>query len=389
MRIGEFAKLFGLNKSAIRYYTENHLLLPVTTGTYPEYDNRCITDMKDILKLKAMGFSIDEIQKIKAKERLYVDLSGKHEDILNVILDKKIENIQHEIDELHGQIDMIKAYRTRDQDDPHPLSYGLPFEALDFLQCPYCHETFNIESASIVNQRIESGFLRCSCGEHFKVLGGIVYPTADDALIKPRTFEQLQLNDKINNEHFAQLQEAGKYILDILTQWDHHKGIVHINSDSDIFSMNLPSGFRQDGVYFFCSYESTVLEQLRSKMATKDIPGKIIYICYGDRVPIKADMHYFIDNAGHALDTIMEKAPSGLQSFIKIMADHAECAAIHLKPTRESEQASSQKYINQFADLSFTIAGQSKIGILKELGQVFETETLSNDLEFLGYHFKR
>jgi len=345
--------------------------------------------MNDILKLKAMGFTIDEIQGIKAKERLFVDLTGQHEKILNDILENKISAIHNEISELNTKIEMIKAYQTRDVDRPHPLSYGLPFEALDFLACPYCQESFNIESASIVNQRIEAGLLSCSCGDHFKVVKGIVYPTNEQTLIKPRSVEELSLNDKINNTHFAQLQVAGRYILDVMKTWNHTHGIIHINSDSDIFSMNLPSGFEKDGVYFFCSYESTSLEQLRAKMSLRNIEGKIIYICYGNVIPLKQNMPYFIDNAGYALDLVMNKVPSGISVFENVMSKQAECVAIHLHPTPDVLPTEPDSYLNHYIKLNFTPVSKHPLGLLKGIGQVFETSSLSDDLEMLGYHFKR
>lgn len=69
MNLNGFAKVYDLKKSQIRHYTSLNVLTPNTSGEYPDYNNQCHDEMRDVLKYKEMGFDIEEISNLKAMER--------------------------------------------------------------------------------------------------------------------------------------------------------------------------------------------------------------------------------------------------------------------------------------------------------------------------------
>ena len=114
MRINGFAKVYDLKKTAIRYYTSVNLLKPKTTGEYLNYD-ACHDEMKYIIKYKDMGFTIDEIAKLKETESM--ESQGNQsasEKVRSMMIDKifeietNIKNEEEQLKDLYRSIENLK-----------------------------------------------------------------------------------------------------------------------------------------------------------------------------------------------------------------------------------------------------------------------------------------
>lgn len=71
IKIGEFAKLFDVTVKTVRYYEEVGLLMPAYVDIYTGYryfNEENIDRMNEILSLKDLGFSLDEIKKFSDEE---------------------------------------------------------------------------------------------------------------------------------------------------------------------------------------------------------------------------------------------------------------------------------------------------------------------------------
>ena len=138
MRIGQFSKKFNVSRETVRFYTDRELLTPVKIGNSNIYDQNCIEDMKNILLLKDMDFSIDEISRYFS----FFRLSTKHtipmkEDLLS-LFEEKYSDINRQIKELitaknevRKKIDEIKNFEeTEFEQDVQP---GFPIDLLGIL----------------------------------------------------------------------------------------------------------------------------------------------------------------------------------------------------------------------------------------------------------------
>ena len=91
IKIGDFAKIFDVTTKTIRHYEKLGLLVPALVDIYSGYryfDEENIKRMKEILTLKKLGFSLDEIkyfseEKIRSKIE---DYENEISDINNKIL---------------------------------------------------------------------------------------------------------------------------------------------------------------------------------------------------------------------------------------------------------------------------------------------------------------
>lgn len=71
IRIGDFAKLFNVSIKTVRYYESVGLIVPAFVDVYSGYryfDFHNIERMQEILSLKELGFSLDEIKNFKEEE---------------------------------------------------------------------------------------------------------------------------------------------------------------------------------------------------------------------------------------------------------------------------------------------------------------------------------
>ena len=94
LKIGEFAKLFNVTIKTIRFYEEKELLQPCYIDKYSGYryyNEENIKQMNEILYLKKLGFSLEEIKKYDEK-----------------LVKNKIEEYQEKIIQYTSNINILK-----------------------------------------------------------------------------------------------------------------------------------------------------------------------------------------------------------------------------------------------------------------------------------------
>jgi len=331
MKIGEFATHFNVKKSTIRYYTEVKLLFPDMTDTYPEYNDLCLRDMNNIIELKSMGFSIDEIQQIKARERFLINTSEDGLKLHQKVFDNKIEAHQTEIEALTDKISKIKTYTSQITTKEVNPPMGIPFIALDYLQCHKCHSDFIINDAEIVNQRILSGKIICPCGNSYSVNDGMILSGDVSATHSEKLIDESSRLENLNNSLFALVKKCSHIIKPHIKTWDHSKGIVFTNSDIDIILMELDDIFDKDGLYFFCGYDYKSLLELKNVFEAKEIKGNFIFIYYRENIPLSNKIPYLVDNIGNLYDLVInETLGYGIEKFHHLATIESEWLCIHL-----------------------------------------------------------
>ncbi|WP_017381035.1 MerR family transcriptional regulator [Paenisporosarcina sp. TG-14] len=102
-RIGLFSKISKTTIKTLRYYDEVGLLQPdhidVTNG-YRYYTSEQLIQLHQIIALKQMGFSIDDISSVKGRNNLHQ------------ILDKKEAELEREIMAFADKLSRIKNYKN-------------------------------------------------------------------------------------------------------------------------------------------------------------------------------------------------------------------------------------------------------------------------------------
>src|SRR6056297_1830673 len=253
MRIGEFSKKFNVSKETVRYYTDRELLIPVKIGNSNIYDQNCVEDMKNILLLKNMDFSIEEISRYFS----FFRLSTKHsipmkEDLLSLFeekysdIERKTQELMTAKKEIHKKIEEIKAFGEAETDsDEQP---GLPIELLSILVCPECGKQLHVDNGEISFNCLISGILKCKCGYKAEIIDGIVvFEGAEYEELFDRKFEGAKYKkffdkkeDLINHEEML----PSSYInaLTAATNWLGDKMANEINERCIILDHMTHSG---------------------------------------------------------------------------------------------------------------------------------------------------
>lgn len=97
MQIKVFSKKVGVSMDTIRYYEKIGLLHPKRRNNgYRDYDEDCLAQLKMIVVLKHIGFSLQEItQLVTLKER---EITLECNDIAISLFDKKIDELTKKIE---------------------------------------------------------------------------------------------------------------------------------------------------------------------------------------------------------------------------------------------------------------------------------------------------
>jgi DNA-binding transcriptional MerR regulator len=98
MKIGELAEHAGVNIQTVRYYERRQLLDDPgrTRAGYREYDDRDLLQLRFILRAKALGFTLTEIQELL---ELRIDPGRTADDVRARALEK-IADTDHRIRDL-------------------------------------------------------------------------------------------------------------------------------------------------------------------------------------------------------------------------------------------------------------------------------------------------
>ncbi len=178
MRIGDFAKKYDMNVTAIRYYVDNALLTPQRKNNQYIFDSQCIKDMDNIIEYKKCGLSLEEIELL-----FFLEKTSKFKDetirqIAREMLEGKIDEfkdeqvrIQSSIELLEKQLERFESIEPEEENKP---GHGIPFSFIPMLYCPRCNVPLSMENTRISNNQIYEGELSCGCGYHAVIEDGTV-----------------------------------------------------------------------------------------------------------------------------------------------------------------------------------------------------------------------
>lgn len=379
MKIKEFADYFKVKKSTVRYYTDINLLIPEKSGSFSKYNDQCIKDMNDITRLKNMGFSIKQIQHLKLYGRFNINYFKEEHEHLDQIFSNKISELKNEIIELYNKIEDIKSYKQEICYEQEKKSIGVPLNALNLLRCPLCNDEFTIEGASISKNMIFSGILECKCGNRLNIYDGLITDSEESTKeTPPLKNSPKRTMIKVTNEHIAQIKSSGNHIYNHMKNWDHSKGILFPNADSDLLIMKTDDIFKKSGLYFFASYDLISLKILKKKMEYLNLNGSFAFMHIGHDFPVSKEIEYIVDNGGNICDMIKNKKPGYSTKKLKpYVNSNSKWIRIHVGlsindcPLSTSDKRREYLLLNEYNEriraIGMKISDEFKIGSYKKI----------------------
>ncbi|MCM1989488.1 MerR family transcriptional regulator [Oceanirhabdus seepicola] len=403
MRIGEFAKLFDIKKSTVRYYTDMKLLLPVKTGHSFYYDGTCVKDMEEILNLRNMGFSIDEIIKIKTYNRLHINYSEGQKKVIKNIFEFKIKEFNEEKNLIENKINSIHKYKEEIMLDKASKHMGISVEFLRFFICPLCKEELELIEGKIKNMSVFDGILNCSCGYSAKIEEGILFTSdrqleiANDFKKENETWQEKM--SKITPELMALIFESGVKMKSYKGFWEEGDIYLFNGADTDILIMRLNEVFRPNGLYIFACIYIDALKELKRKMETLNIPGKFLFINHFDEIPLKPCVDRVIDHGANIIE--MMSAQLDINTFSWILSALLNGAEIlNVSPSIKDESKtfdnrpeykpflSREFHKEKFSKLNLELISEEDLGKIDNISNVFPMIYEDDYLEMTLYRLK-
>lgn len=391
MKISAFAKEYGLNKTTIRYYTQIKLLLPNIEGTYPDYNALCHQDMKEVLELKSMSFTIEEIVKIKIIRRFYLFQDDEESSELKKMFEDKVIELNANIELKKKQVEKVKDTILNFSDSLKIREIAIPLNAIAYFQCPKCLGSFKISHATIVEEGITNGLMTCQCGVEYIIDDGIVIPHLANIneFSREKQHETSSFLDKLEGSHSSTMHQIGQQVKSLISNWDQDVPIIFCNADVDVLIYDIKDIFHSDGLYFFCSYDYVGLSLLKKKLEKSKIPGKFVFLYVEDQAPLKSDMPYVIDNAGNMYDLSLGKPiGSSLRAFGHLSQEFSQWICIQFYSEKIFKESLNQCFkASYYMDIynEFALEEKLKLDVLefKYIDNMIENISNIEDLKII------
>lgn len=281
MKIGEFSEHFGVSRDTVRHYCKLGLLIPDNSQPQVRFTERECQDMERILRMKDQNFSLVEIRK-------YLDILRVSTMVEPESIQEVITLLNQKRSELEQQAkSMLQVCATIDQDIralsdmvvTNSVRSGVPLNALPLLSCPFCGMPLELDNASISQNYIHKGDLRCRCGYHAKIDEGIVltgnlYTGQHDA---PDLHRGLYRD--VSDEFVIYLQRCTDFALRTLQNMDlHHRVILENHINGYFFLYNNLRLLEPDCTYIIVDKYPEMLQMYKRNIDKLGLRLNILYI---------------------------------------------------------------------------------------------------------------
>lgn len=137
LTIGKLAEILEISTKTLRYYENEGLLIPSFKNPitrYRYYENHHIKELHIIHLLKKLGFSLEEIRKIKKNDNLIDRLTFKHNEIKAEIegLKKKKNEIDYSINHLQNALKIEINFQIKVVELPLKKFNKIEIKPVDF-----------------------------------------------------------------------------------------------------------------------------------------------------------------------------------------------------------------------------------------------------------------
>lgn len=310
MKIREFSNKFNLSYDTIRYYMKLNLINPQKSGGHYEFNQEDQNDMEEILNLKEMEFSLDEIKEILNFKRIGRLSNYQRNSYYQNLYQSKLKRVNKRITELKKSRDSLKSHLRKLEEESserqNDLSLNLKF--LNLFACPVCGSNLSLSAEKIVNNRIHQGSLNCSCGEKLLIKDGILY--TDEIYNQQAQAEQFecdpffQITDYINetdSEFIDQSYQSLEWLKNKINFSDlKNKIILEPGSGYGLLLRNIYDQLPEDAVYICVEHNSKLNRYLKSLLELSASGPEIIFLSAElPELPLKENLlDYLIDFSG-------------------------------------------------------------------------------------------
>ncbi|BFH62667.1 MerR family transcriptional regulator [Paenibacillus azoreducens] len=287
MKIGAFAKKFGVSVDTVRYYIELELLLPDKKASAQyEFTPSCVDDMAFINEMKQYHFTLQEIRQMLLLKRI-ADFTVA-EDVNRYYLrwmDEKKQQLKREKEELENSLRRLENKLLALQDETRSdAEIGVPYSFLPLLYCPSCRIPLQIRNACLQGKYMLSAQLSCCCSYRAEIRNGILLTSTKRNARSTYAYGYDHERFKLISSAFIGLTEKGNLWMArrLISESAKHRLIVEANADVYAVLPRYISSLPPETMYVFCGTSSELLIRLQKRLTQSHENLQALYIVNGD-----------------------------------------------------------------------------------------------------------
>lgn len=294
MKIGEFARLHNITQDAVRHYLDMGLIVAEKHGGHYKFSDADSSDLKQIMELKNLNFSLVEIQKILTVQRISGSNSATFRKQYLSFLEEKKKETSRELLRIRKFNSLLnkKIISIKSEEYAGISKLGFPLSALNMLVCPECGKTIQLSDGTIEMNFIMDANLTCSCGHKSIIKNGI--------FINEKTVRTKLMNGKkmpSKEEYLSNSSHTYNNFLykGMAAMIEHIKNCVGKNSyimelDNCVgfFLMQYIKYLPADATYILIDYDLDRMRQLKSDLENHYDHKKFLFLCCNHKsIPLR------------------------------------------------------------------------------------------------------
>jgi DNA-binding transcriptional MerR regulator/SAM-dependent methyltransferase len=311
MKIGRFSNENDISIDTIRHYMHLGLITPEKSGGHYDFDERCKEDLEEILSLKGMGFTLNEIKSIFLFKKLGKLTPYQANECFKEFFVNKLSKVNKQLEELpkiklklEGKLNEISSEKYDDN-----TKIGIDISALSLFRCLKCGNDLILHEGSISNNQIINGKLKCRCGEEYGIEDGILLLDSRAKNINNNSMycdvtEYDYIAEYINKTDPNYLNNIYKGLEWTYKKLDFNelknKVILDLGSGVGFLLRYIYNDLPDDSLYIAVDHDIKAHKFLKNILEKADRRKKVIFIC-SDFLDIPLEnklVDILIDNSG-------------------------------------------------------------------------------------------
>lgn len=385
MKISEFSKKFGVSNDTIRYYISCSLISPDKIHNQYYFNKENENQMKELLELRELKFSISEMQKIMSIKRFITYVDIKEKNIIEEILINKKNEIKEEIENSVKSLDIIEKklslLKKEENIKYEKTEIGFPVMLINKLICPKCKKLLSLNAKSIKNNLIFEGTLNCDCNYSAEIEDGILkIEEYEDKKVQPYIDLEKDYDKNATPALTSIVEKSNFWLKSKIEKEDLNNKIFleMVSAQGNIFPI-LKEYLYNNSYYILASFNFSYLKEAKTHFEKQGIKNIVLIAGNYTKLPFSFEsIDFVIDMLGtNYYNNIKGESPiKELKKYIKING-YLYTFFVHLDKYAKTFKKldSDKKSLYIFEDIkdyyinnNFEVLENKKIGEMDKFG---------------------